>query len=93
MLGFVEAGSEEEATVDAAGGGVDGDLGDDEAEFTGHLWWQWAFGENSPGISGLSPNRSKTSTPDKRDTALKAWSGFDYRASVVRRAVSTSVGP
>ena len=38
VLGLVETGSEEGASVDAAGGGVDGDAGDDEAEFAGHLW-------------------------------------------------------
>lgn len=35
----------------------------------------------------------KASTPDKRDSALKAWSGFDYKASVTRRAVSNSASP
>ena len=57
MLSLVEAGAEEGAAVDAAGGGVDGDPGDDEAEFAGHLKRKWGFGGRILSEIGACPQQ------------------------------------
>ena len=60
-LGETVVGAEEGAAIDAAGGGVDGGPGDDEAEFSSHLERKWVGGGRILSEIGGCPRKSPSS--------------------------------